>query len=93
MNDVSWYTVAHDEITGPGLQVPGSYPQEWAISPALPTGLEFDTAEGAISMKTGADIPAAPKRDYTLTVKNGVGSAQTTFSLEVVEPSAEMLAV
>ncbi|ACU71592.1 hypothetical protein Caci_2676 [Catenulispora acidiphila DSM 44928] len=92
MTDVSWFTVAHDEVTGPGLQVPGSVPQEWSISPALPTGLEFDKAEGTISMRKGADIPAAPKQEYTLTVKNGVGSAATTFSLEVVEPSEEIMA-
>lgn len=89
MSDVSWFTVAHDEVTGPGLQVPGSVPQEWTISPALPEGLEFDKVEGTISMKTGIDIPPAPKREYALSVKNEIGSAETTFTLEVVLPPEE----
>ena len=89
MNDVSWYTVAHDEESGPALQVPGSEPHLWSISPELPDSLEFLPASGTVRMRTGVDVPPIPKRNYTLTVTNPVGSLQTAFDLEVVVPQDE----
>jgi hypothetical protein len=91
MNDVSWYTVAHDEETGPALQVPGSEPHLWSISPALPDSLEFLQESGTVRMRTGVDVPPVPKRTYTITVTNPVGSLQTTFDLEVVVPQDEVV--
>ncbi|MFC8278187.1 Ig domain-containing protein [Streptomyces sp. NPDC057271] len=94
MSDVSWLTVAHDEVTGPALQVPGSVPQEWTVTPALPSGLTFDPDEGTIAMATGVDVSPTPKQEYTLKVTNGVGSEETTFALEITAPDeAAVLAV
>jgi hypothetical protein len=53
--------------------------------------LKFDTEEGTIAMEIGADVPPAPKQKYTLKVTNDVGSAETTFSLEVAEPDEAAL--
>src|SRR5258707_6192656 len=89
MTDVTWYTIAHNEVTGPALQVPGSMPRQWTISRALPEGLAFDAEDGSITMREGVDVPPAPRRTYSLTVSNGLGKAETTFELEVKVPDDE----
>jgi hypothetical protein len=91
MADVTWYTIAHNELTGPALQVPGSYPRRWAISPALPEGLVFDAEDGSVSMIEGYDVPPAARRTYTLTVANDLGRAETTFDLEILVPDDDEL--
>lgn len=87
MNDVTWFTTAHDEKTGPALQVPGSAPRTWSISPALPPDVELNTEDGTISMRPSANVPAAPRKTYTLTVANALGSVSTTFDLEILVPT------
>jgi hypothetical protein len=91
MNDVSWFTIAHDERTGPALQIPGSLPRKWTISPALPEGIELNTEDGTIAMRQGVDVPPATRRTYTLTVANDLGSVQTAFDLEVRVPADELV--
>ncbi|NUR29971.1 MAG: hypothetical protein HOV83_29665, partial [Catenulispora sp.] len=92
MADVSWLTTGRDAVTGPALQVPGSVPQQWTITPAVPKGLKFDAEDGTIAMETGVAVPVAPKQRHTLKVTNAVGSAETTFTLEVVEPAVPLAA-
>jgi hypothetical protein len=89
MNNITWYTVAHDEQSGPALQVPGSEPRRWSLSPDLPEQLEFDPAQGTIGMRRGVDVPPVAKRTYTLTVTNPEGVLSTTFDLQVVVPPDE----
>ena len=62
----------------------GSAPLTFAVSPALPAGLVFDTATGAI---TGTPSAAATAATYTVTITdiNGV-FANSTFSLAVSNP-------
>ncbi|MEI6696386.1 MAG: hypothetical protein WCO13_09975, partial [Bacteroidota bacterium] len=48
----------------------------WAISPALPTGLNFNTSTGAI---TGTPTLGSPSNIYTVTATNSAGS--TTFGI------------
>jgi Putative Ig domain len=50
----------------------------WAVSPALPAGLTFNTADGSISGTPNATAPAAT---YTVTATNGGG--QSTFALKI----------
>jgi hypothetical protein len=88
MANVSWYTNQHDMKQTPTLSLPGSAPRVWSLLPALPTGLSFDTTTGTVSMNKGADVPAAPKQIFTLSVKNTAGEATTTFDLEVLAPVA-----
>jgi hypothetical protein len=89
MNDVSWRTVAHDEQSGPALQVPGSLPRTWSISPALPEGVDLHPEDGTIMMREGVDVPPAPRKTYQLTVSNELGSVSTSFDLEIVVPPEE----
>lgn len=91
MNDVTWLTIARDEVTGPALQVPGSEPRTWSISPALPQDIELNTEDGTIKMRTGVQVPPAPSRTYQLTVSNEVGSVSTSFKLEVRKPEEALV--
>ena len=52
----------------------------YAISPALPAGLSFNTATGEI---TGNPTELSPATTYTVTASNGGGTSTATFSLEV----------
>jgi len=92
MNNVVWYSVAHDEETMPALQVPGSFPRQWSVSPALPEGVQLDPEDGTVSMRKGFDVPPAPRKSYRLTVDNKVGTVHTSFDLEVRELEDEALA-
>lgn len=69
----------------------GTAPYSYAVSPALPAGLAFNTTTGAIS---GMPTVIAPQATYTVTVKDAVSSTATsTFSLVVNTPVITPLAV
>lgn len=53
----------------------------YAISPALPTGLSFNTATGVIS---GVPTAGSPNTTYTVTATNASGNTTATFSLQVL---------
>ena len=55
------------------------------ISPALPLGLSFNSATGAI---TGTPVAASPATNYTITAYGYGGSKQTTVSIQVSLPAA-----
>ncbi len=52
----------------------------FTVAPALPAGLRFDDATGAIS---GTPLVAQQAADYVVTATNAAGAAQTTLSIEV----------
>ena len=56
----------------------GAGVSSFSISPALPTGLSFNTTNGVIS---GKPTVASPATSYTVTASNLGGSTTTTFSL------------
>lgn len=64
----------------------------FSIAPALPTGLTFDTATGAIA---GTASQLSAPTDYAITATNAWGSTSTTLRLAVndVAPSALTYAV
>lgn len=52
----------------------------YAISPALPAGLNFSTSTGVIS---GTPNTITAQKTYTITISNNGGSQQTSFNLSV----------
>lgn len=52
----------------------------YSISPALPLGVSLNTLTGVIS---GTPTYASPRKDYTLTAANFIGSSRFVFALEV----------
>lgn len=52
----------------------------WAINPALPAGLAFDTASGTIS---GTPTAASPQTNYVVTASNSGGDGSTTLTITV----------
>jgi hypothetical protein len=65
----------------------GSTPTSYSITPALPSGLTFNTATGAI---TGTQTVVSSAVTYTVTATNSSGSTSTTISITVsaIPPSA-----
>jgi hypothetical protein len=62
----------------------GGAVDSWSISPGLPAGLDFDTANGRI---TGTPAAAAATAVYTVTASNGVGSSQAGLTITVNVPT------
>ncbi len=58
----------------------GDAPVTWAVSPALPAGLSFDTTTGAVS---GNPSVAQASTVHAITATNDGGSASYNFTLEV----------
>jgi hypothetical protein len=59
----------------------GGTPTSWSISPALPAGLLFNTANGSI---TGTPTTVTAAANYTVTAGNSAGSTQATVNVAVV---------
>ena len=57
----------------------------WAVAPALPTGLIFNTSSGEI---TGTPMVASSAATYTVTATNATGSGIATLSITVRAPVA-----
>ena len=53
----------------------------YSISPALPSGLSFDTLTGIVS---GVATMVSPATDYTVTASNGSGSSTAVVNIEVM---------
>ena len=64
----------------------GGIVTSWAITPSLPSGLQFDTVTGVIS---GTPSIISPLQTYTITAQNSGGSATTQIQITVndVAPS------
>lgn len=58
----------------------------WSLSPALPTGLTFNTSDGSISgtPDTSYLTSGYPQTTFTITATNSFGSASKNFQLQVV---------
>lgn len=57
----------------------------YAILPALPSGLSFNSGSGAIS---GTPSATSAANNYTVTASNAFGQAQVVFNLQVVAATA-----
>lgn len=68
--------------------VTGGAPTAFAVTPALPAGLQMDTDTGVISGTPAAKTPTAL---YTITASNDAGSAEATVSIEVKWTQAKSL--
>lgn len=61
----------------------------YAISPALPAGLNFSTSTGVIS---GTPTTITAQKSYTITISNNGGSQQTSFNLSVkLDPPSNLV--
>ncbi|HEX9081457.1 MAG TPA: putative Ig domain-containing protein, partial [Holophagaceae bacterium] len=76
--DATYY--AEVQIPSNAPTVSGSAPISYSISPALPAGLNLDSATGIIS---GTPQVAAPQATYTITATNTVGSTTHPIKLTV----------
>lgn len=56
----------------------------WSVAPALPAGLQLDTASGTISGTPGVK---AAQADYAISATNAHGTARVTFTLTVNDPA------
>jgi len=65
----------------------GGTPDSYAITPALPAGLTFDTVTGILS---GTPTALSAAQDYTVTASNPSGSTQATLNL-AVSPAAPVI--
>ena len=52
----------------------------WSVSPPLPAGLSFNTANGGI---TGTPTAVTPAAGYTVTATNSGGSSSATITITV----------
>ena len=70
----------------------GSGARSYAVSPALPTGLSFNTSTGAI---TGTPTATSATTTYTVTASytGGLGTSSKTFALTVNPPPPTVTAV
>ncbi|MDD2986790.1 putative Ig domain-containing protein, partial [Flavobacterium sp.] len=72
----------NDAIANLSPTVTGGAILEYGISPALPTGLLFNTTTGIIS---GTPTVLSAATDYTVTATNSGGSTTFVVSIEVIE--------
>ena len=66
----------------------GSTVTSWSISPALPSGLNFDTSTGAISGTPSVLQTSA--QSYTITATNSQGSATTSVSITINDQAPDV---
>jgi hypothetical protein len=87
MANIALYTTSQGQVFTPVLSQPGSTPQTWSVSPALPAFLTLDTGTGKVSQVPGQARPVTPAATYTLSVSNAVSAqpATTTFTVAVAQ--------
>ena len=71
--------VVGTQITTPIVPTVVGEVNTFSVNPALPAGLNFDSATGAIS---GTPSSAAASQTYTVTASNAAGAANTTITFE-----------
>ena len=80
------HTFTKDAVAGAILQnLSGGVVATWAIHPALPTGMHFNTGNGTI---TGTPSVNQTATTYTIYANNSGGDASSTVSLTINEPIA-----
>lgn len=67
------------------LQVGSTSGQIWSINPTIPEWLQLDKDKGTISQKSGVTPPVYPQTNFTIVVKNDVGSASAQFYIQVIK--------
>lgn len=87
MNDIELFTFQMGQTFSPRLDQPGSAPHTWSIDPDLPDFMELDSDNGKISQKGGEKPDEMDSKEYTLEVKNDVGSASVKFKMQVTKKS------
>lgn len=75
-------------ITTDTPTVSGSSVSSFSISPALPAGLNFDTATGTIS---GTPVSGSAQTVYTVTATNSAGSTTAQVTITVTQASSVLL--
>ncbi len=78
------YTPLNDPLPGVAPTVVSGTPTGYAITPALPTGLSFNTSTGLISGT--ATVSDDVGTLYTITITDAVGSIQRTIFLRIAIP-------
>ncbi|MBK7645438.1 MAG: beta-propeller fold lactonase family protein [Planctomycetes bacterium] len=73
-----------DESHAPLVPTVSGAVTQWSISPALPSGLDFDLATGEI---TGTPHVSALRTNYVVSASNASGVAQTTLAFAVEKPA------
>ena len=83
------HTFTKDAVAGAILQnlSGGGVVATWAIHPALPAGMHFNTRNGTI---TGTPTGNQTATTYTIHANNSGGDASTTVSITVNEPIAAL---
>src|SRR5688500_6699101 len=70
-----------DEAVAPNVPSASGDPAvAWSVAPALPTGITFDPATGALS---GTPLAESAQADYVVTASNDGGAASVTLPLAV----------
>jgi len=91
MNDLNFWvntTPSTDQKFGPSFGITPSTPLTFELSgDPLPAFLTFDETTGTLT-PNGQKATTVARTSHTLTVSNGLGSVNTTFSIKVAPPSA-----
>ena len=84
--NISLTTLDKDRCFYPYLLQVGSISgQNWSIDPTIPEWLELDKDKGTISQKSGLAPPVYPLTNFTIVVKNDVGSTSAQFYIKVIQ--------
>lgn len=79
---------------GPLLGQVGSMPTTFALSPASPAFLTFDSTSGRLTASaTPLPTAQAPATPYTLSATNALGQTSTTFTITVNPPAGSTAAL
>ena len=87
MSDIILHQFDKDRIFVPHLDVQGSDPKTFSLSPALPDFMAFQSSTGAVSQKKSVTPKITAKKDYSLSLRDALGNIlpSVKFSFEVCE--------
>lgn len=87
MQGITLHRFDRDRAFSPHLNIQGSDPKVFGISPSLPTFMEFDAKTGKVSQKTGVQPEVMSPVQYTLSLTDALGNVVTPaqFTLQVLE--------
>ncbi|OED46939.1 hypothetical protein ACH42_03360 [Endozoicomonas sp. (ex Bugula neritina AB1)] len=92
MQNFALKTYSQDAVTTASLDQPGSTPQNWSITPALPDFISLDQNSGILQVTSKAPqpLPVLKPEKHTLSVKNHVGAdkpVSVDFVLSITAPA------
>lgn len=87
MPGVTLHSYDHNRTFPSSLAVEGSSPKRYAVTPQLPSFLEFDAERGIIAQKKGVSPEEYSKRTFTLSLTDALNHElpPVEFTLEVVK--------